>query len=154
MKPISKIFSVYLLVILLILLANTSFGQITVKHFNAGWNEANGVDWIMDLKDCDTKGYVDISKDPDVQKEHKIAVVVGGWYSLMQEIQQAKEEPVPVDVTIIKEEILKEIPEAEISRMEFDMKDQMIRQTIITTQSDVEEIKKAIEKIEDKLYNR
>ena len=75
MKAISKIFSVYLLVILLILLANTSFGQITVKHFNAGWNEANGVDWIMDLKDCDTKGYVDIAKDPDVQKEHKIAVV-------------------------------------------------------------------------------
>ena len=75
MKPISKIFSVYLLVILLILLANTSFGQITVKHFNAGWNEANEVDWIMDLKDCDTKGYVDIAKNPDVQKEHKIAVV-------------------------------------------------------------------------------
>ena len=75
MKPISKIFSIYLLVILLILLANTSFGQITVKHFNAGWNEANGVDWIMDLKDCDTKGYVDIAKNPDVQKEHKIAVV-------------------------------------------------------------------------------
>ena len=75
MKPISKIFSVYLLIILLILLANTSFGQITVKHFNAGWNEANGVDWIMDLKDCDTKGYVDIAKDPDAQKEHKIAVV-------------------------------------------------------------------------------
>ena len=75
MKPISKIFSVYLLVVLLILLANTSFGQITVKHFNAGWNEANGVDWIMDLEDCDTKGYVDIAKNPDVQKEHKIAVV-------------------------------------------------------------------------------
>ena len=75
MKPISKIFSVYLLVVLLILLANTSFGQITVKHFNAGWNEANGVDWIMDLEDCDTKGYVDIAKNPDIQKEHKIAVV-------------------------------------------------------------------------------
>ena len=71
MKAISKIFSIYLLVILLILLANTSFGQITVKHFNAGWNEANGVDWIMDLKDCDTKGYVDIAKDPDVQKNIK-----------------------------------------------------------------------------------
>ncbi len=83
-----------------------------------------------------------------------IATLIGGWYSLMQEIQEAKEQPVPVDVTIIKEEILKEIPEAEITRMEFDMKDQMIRQTIITTQEDVEEIKKAIEKIEDKLYNR
>jgi len=75
MKSIWKIFSVYLLIILLILLANTSFGQITVKHFNAEWNEANGVDWILDLEDCDTKGYVDIAKDPDAQKEHKIAVV-------------------------------------------------------------------------------
>ena len=83
-----------------------------------------------------------------------IATLIAGWYSLMAEIQEAKEQPVPVDVTIIKEEILKEIPEAEITRMEFDMKDQMIRQTIITTQSDVEEIKEAIEKIEDKLYNR
>ena len=82
-----------------------------------------------------------------------IAVIVGGWYSLMQEIQQAKEEPVPVDVTIIKEEILKEIPEAEITRMEFDMKDQMIRQTIMTTQEDVKEIKESIGKIEDKIYD-
>ena len=83
-----------------------------------------------------------------------MAVLIGGWYSLMSEIQQAKEEPVPVDVTIIKEEILKEIPEAEITRMEFDMKDQMIRQTILTTQSDIEEMKKTLEKIEDKIYNR
>ena len=83
-----------------------------------------------------------------------IATLIAGWYSLMAEIQEAKEQPVPVDVTIIKEEILKEIPEAEITRMEFDMKDQMIRQSIITTQQDVEEIKNSIEKIEDKLYNR
>jgi len=83
-----------------------------------------------------------------------IATLVGGWYSIMEEIQQAKEEPVPVDVTIIKEEILKEIPEAEITRMEFDMKDQMIRQTIMTTQQDVEEMKKTLERIEDKVYNR
>jgi len=83
-----------------------------------------------------------------------IAIVVGGWYSLMQEIQEAKEQPVQVDVNILKEEILKEIPEAEITRMEFDMKDQMIRQTILTTQQDVEEMKETLEKIEDKLYNR
>ena len=83
-----------------------------------------------------------------------IATLIAGWYSLMAEIQEAKEQPVPVDVTIIKEEILKEIPEAEITRMEFDMKDQMIRQSIITTQSDIEEIKEALERIEDKVYNR
>ena len=83
-----------------------------------------------------------------------ITAVIGGWYSLMSEIQEAKEQPVQVDVNVIKEEILKEIPEAEITRMEFDMKDQIIRNTIMNTQSDVEEIKKSIEKIEDKLYNR
>ena len=83
-----------------------------------------------------------------------IAVIVGGWYSLMQEIQEAKEQPVQIDVNILKDEILEAIPEAEITRMEFDMKDQMIRQTIITTQSDVEEMKKTLEKIEDKIYNR
>ena len=83
-----------------------------------------------------------------------IATLIGGWYSIMAEIQEAKEQPVPVDVTIIKEEILKEIPEAEITRMEFDMKDQMIRNTIMNTQSDIEEMKKTLEKIEDKIYNR
>jgi len=83
-----------------------------------------------------------------------IAVIVGGWYSLMQEIQEAKEQPVQIDVNILKDEILEAIPEAEITRMEFDMKDQMIRQTIMTTQSDIEEMKKTLEKIEDKIYNR
>ena len=81
-----------------------------------------------------------------------IAVVVGGWYSLMQEIQVAKETPTQIDVNILKEEILKEIPDAEVTRMEFDMKDQMIRQTILTTQEDVKEIKETLEKIEDKIY--
>jgi len=81
-----------------------------------------------------------------------IAVVVGGWYSLMQEIQEAKELPPVIEVEVIKKEILEEIPDAEITRMEFDMKDQMIRNTIMNTQQDVEEIKKTLEKIEDKIY--
>tara|TARA_R100000315_G_C5117069_1_gene66902 strand:+ start:126 stop:449 length:324 start_codon:yes stop_codon:yes gene_type:complete len=83
-----------------------------------------------------------------------IAILVGGWYSLMQEIQEAKELPPVIEVEVIKKEILEEIPDAEITRMEFDMKDQMIRQSIITTQSDIEEIKEALERIEDKVYNR
>ena len=45
-----------------------------------------------------------------------IAVVIGGWYSLMQEIQEAKETPVQIDVNILKDEILKEIPAAEVTR--------------------------------------
>ena len=83
-----------------------------------------------------------------------IAVVVGGWYSLMAEIQEAKELPPVINVEVIKKEILNELPDVEITRMEFDMKDQMIRQSIITTQADIEEIKEALEKIEDKIYNR
>jgi tetrahydromethanopterin S-methyltransferase subunit G len=34
------------------------------------------------------------------------------------------------------------------------MKDQLVRQTIMDTQKDVEEIKETLEKIEDKLYGR
>ena len=83
-----------------------------------------------------------------------ISVVIGGWYSLMSEIQEAKDSPQQIDVNILKDEILKDIPEAEITRMEFDMKDQMIRQTIITTQEDVKEMQKTLERIEDKVYNR
>ena len=75
MKPIWRIFTVYILIIVLTIMANSAFGQITVTHFNASWNKANNVDWIMDLEDCDTKGYVDIAKNADLQKEHKIAVV-------------------------------------------------------------------------------
>ena len=69
-----------------------------------------------------------------------IATIVGMWFALQADIQEAKELPVA--------------PPPDVTRMEFDMKDQMIRQTIMTTQEDVQEIKKSIEKIEDKLYNR
>jgi len=75
MKPTWKIFTIYMLIIVLTIWANSAFSQIKVTHFNAGWNEINSVDWIMDLEDCDTKGYVDIAKNADLQKEHKIAVV-------------------------------------------------------------------------------
>ena len=70
-----KIFTVYMLIIILTIFANSAFGQITVKHFNAEWNETNGVDWIMDLKECKTKSYIDIGKEPELQKKYKIAVV-------------------------------------------------------------------------------
>ena len=83
-----------------------------------------------------------------------IATLIAGWYSLMAEIQEAKELPPVINVEVIKKEILNELPDVEITRMEFDMKDQMIRQSIITTQADIEEIKEALEKIEDKIYNR
>ena len=75
MKPTWRIFTVYMLIIVFTILANSAFGQITVKHFNAEWNKGNGVDWIMDLKDCKTKSYVDIGKNPEAQKKYQIAVI-------------------------------------------------------------------------------
>ena len=69
-----------------------------------------------------------------------MATVISMWFMLQADIADAKELPVPAD--------------PEVTRMEFDMKDQMIRNTIMTTQEDVKEIKKSLEKIEDKLYNR
>ena len=69
-----------------------------------------------------------------------IATLAGMWFTLQAEIAEAKELPAP--------------PDPEVTRMEFDMKDQMIRQTILDTQEDVTEIKATLEKIEDKLYNR
>ena len=75
MKPVWKIFSVYILTILLTLVCQVSFGQIQVVVFNAAWNEANEVDWAHDLEDDQTYSYIDVSKDVELQKKHKIAVV-------------------------------------------------------------------------------
>ena len=69
-----------------------------------------------------------------------MATIIGMWFALQADIAEAKELPV--------------IPPDEVTRMEFQMKDQMIRNTIMETQEDVKEIKSSIEKIEDKLYNR
>jgi hypothetical protein len=64
--------------------------------------------------------------------------MTGMWFTLQADIAEAKELPEP--------------PTPEVTRMEFDMKDQMIRNTIMNTQEDVTEIKETLEKIEDKLY--
>ena len=69
-----------------------------------------------------------------------IATLCGMWFTLQAEITEAKELPAP--------------PDPEVTRMEFDMKDQMIRQTILTTQEDVKEMQKTLQRIEDKLYDR
>ena len=63
------------LIFLLMLFCGTTSAQIEVKHFNAGWNSANDVEWYMDLEDCKTIGHTDIAVDTEAQKEYKIAVV-------------------------------------------------------------------------------
>ena len=70
-----KVFSMYLLALVCLLISGNAFGQIQVSQFNAGWNSANDVPWVQDLSDCKTIGYYDIGKDKEMQKEYKIAVV-------------------------------------------------------------------------------
>ena len=65
-----------------------------------------------------------------------IAALVGMWFALQADIALAKELPAPV-----------------IDRVEYDLKDELIRQTIMDTQEDVEEIKETIDKIDQRLYD-
>jgi|TARA_R100001163_G_C5055236_1_gene191715 ubiquinone biosynthesis protein UbiJ len=64
-----------------------------------------------------------------------IATLVGMWFALQGDIQEAKELPAPV-----------------IDRVEYDLKDELIRQTIMDTQEDVEDIKEQLDKIDERLY--
>ena len=66
-----------------------------------------------------------------------MATVIGMWFMLQADIDEAKRLPEP--------------PEPVITRMEFDMKEQLVRQTIMTTQEDVKEIKEQLEKLNDKI---
>ena len=66
-----------------------------------------------------------------------VVTVVGMWFTLQADISEAKELPLPLD--------------PEVTRMEFDMKDQMIRNTILNTQEDVAEIKEDMKRIEEKI---
>jgi hypothetical protein len=66
-----------------------------------------------------------------------MATIISMWFILQADIAEAKELPLPLD--------------PEITRMEFDMKDQLVRQTIMTTQEDVQELKEDLDRIEDKI---
>ena len=70
-----KIFGMYMLIIFFMLLSNASYGQMSIAVFNAGWNESNKVEWAYDLTDIQTAAYIDVSKDTELQKKHKIAVI-------------------------------------------------------------------------------
>jgi hypothetical protein len=57
------------------------------------------------------------------------------WFTLQSDIALAKELPAPV-----------------IDRVEYDLKDELIRQTILDTQDDVESMKEQLDKIDERLY--
>ena len=63
------------------------------------------------------------------------AAVIGMYFTLQKDIAEAKELPLP-----------------NISRTEYDLKDELVRQTIMDTQDDVDEIKEKLDKIDERLY--
>ena len=77
--PVWKIFLSYLLLIFFILIAGGLSAQspckedICVVEFNAGWNEANSVDYLDELTDCGIKR-ISIDKG-DWQDKYGIVVV-------------------------------------------------------------------------------
>jgi len=66
-----------------------------------------------------------------------LGALISMWFVLQADIEEAKKLPEPTA--------------PEITRMEFDMKDKLVRQTIMTTQEDVTEIKQDIKRIEEKI---
>lgn len=64
-----------------------------------------------------------------------MATAIAFYYTLKQEI-----------------EIAKQLPEPAISRTEYDLKDQMVRDAIMQTQKDVQSISKDVKIIDDRLY--
>ena len=61
-----------------------------------------------------------------------IFMVVGLWFNLQADIQEAKE-----------------LPEPPVSRTEYDLKDQMIRNSIMNTEEKVEKLEEKVDDIKE-----
>jgi len=64
-----------------------------------------------------------------------MATVISMWFVLQSDIEEARK-----------------LPKPPIERIEYDLKDELIRQTIMDTQDDVESILEELEKIDKRLY--
>ena len=64
-----------------------------------------------------------------------MATIISMWFVLQSDIEEAKK-----------------LPKPPIERIEYDLKDELVRQTIMDTQDDVEAILEELEKIDRRLY--
>ena len=68
-----KVLFKHLLLLFFCTVSYTAFSQITVIHFNAGFNALNDVEWFHKLADCKTESKTIDGNDN--QKKYEIAVV-------------------------------------------------------------------------------
>ena len=64
-----------------------------------------------------------------------MATLIGFWYSLQGDIEEAKA-----------------LPKHEVTRIEFQMKDELIRETVKNNGEDLQDIKEELKLIKTKLY--
>ena len=48
----------------------------------------------------------------------------------------------------------KNLPEPEVTKIEYELKDELIRNTILKIEEDINDVQKTLERIEDKVYER
>ena len=65
-----------------------------------------------------------------------LATLIGMWYSLQADIDEAKKLPPP-----------------EVSRTEYDLKDELIRNSVLNIEEKVQDNGKKLDKIEERVYN-
>jgi|TARA_Y100001937_G_scaffold107173_1_gene149614 hypothetical protein len=63
-----------------------------------------------------------------------IFTLVGMWFTLQADINEAKE-----------------LPKPEVSKMEFQMKDKMVRDAVLNTEKNVEKLEERMIRMEDKM---
>ena len=59
-------------------------------------------------------------------------MIIGMWFTLQADIEEAKL-----------------LPEPEVSRMEYDLKDQMIRDSILNTEEKVDKLEEKVDSVKD-----
>ena len=97
---------------------------------------ANKVKWQENTMEVSKDSKFTLSLETGVSILVTVGMVIGMWFTLQADIEEAKELPVP-----------------EVGRTEYDLKDQMIRNTIIETQKDVTEMKEEQKEMRDDVKN-
>jgi ribosomal protein S13 len=66
-----------------------------------------------------------------------MASFISMWFMLKADIAEAKT-----------------LPKQEVTRVEYELKDELIRNTILQTQQDIIKMQESLDRIEDKIYDR